>query len=134
MELANSICDIISISMKSYKYIKISSLSLLIPTISFAATGKTLKDVLESVAVYLDLALKVLMGLAVVYFVYSIIEYFISPGSTEKRKEARQYIMWSLIGFFVIISLWGIVNVLSSTFNLGSNAPAWSSMSNLFPK
>ena len=94
----------------------------------------TLKGILGVAATYMDLALKLLMGLAVVYFVYSIVQYFISPGSSEKRKEAGNYVMWSLIGFFVIVSMWGIVNVLSSTFNLGSNAPAWAEMSNLFPK
>lgn len=94
----------------------------------------TLKDILGVAAGYLDLALKVLMGLAVVYFVWSIIKYFISPGSSENRKEAGAYVMWSFVGFFVIISLWGIVNILSSTFNLGSNAPQWASMQDLFPK
>jgi hypothetical protein len=30
-----------------------------------------------------------------------------------------------VIGFFVILSIWGLVNVLSNTFNLPKNQPAW---------
>ncbi len=119
--------------MKIRNYIKVSLFTLFIPFTSFAA-GKTLKDVLGMVAGYLDIALQLLIGLAVVYFVYSIVKYFISPSSSENRKEAGSYVMWSLIGFAVIVSLWGIVNLLTSTFNLGSNAPAWSEMQSLFPR
>lgn len=120
--------------MKKYTYIKASIVSLFVPAITFAATRKTLKDILGEVVVYLDLALKVLMGLAVLYFVWTIIQYFISPSSSEKRKEAGSYVLYSVIGFFVIISFWGIVNVLTATFNLDRAAPQWSNMSNLFPQ
>lgn len=32
--------------------------------------------------------------------------------------------MWSIIGFFVILSFWGIVNIVTNTFKLDSNAPS----------
>lgn len=94
----------------------------------------TLKDLLGTAAGYLDIALQLLMGLAVVFFVWYVIQYFIRPGDAEKHKEAGQYLLWSLVGFFAILSLWGLVNIFSSTFNLNSNAPQWSAMSSLFPK
>ena len=65
-------------------------------------------------------------------FVWYVIQYFIQPN--DKRAEGAQYVMWAVIGFFVILSMWGIVNILTNTFNLGNNNPSsWSSISNLFP-
>ncbi|MBU6231068.1 MAG: hypothetical protein KGI45_02330 [Patescibacteria group bacterium] len=95
---------------------------------------QTLQDVIGLVAGYLNMILELLMGLAVVVFVWYVIKYFILKPDT-KRSEAAQYVMWSVIGFFVILSVWGIVNIMTATFNLGSNSPAsWSGVQGLFPR
>jgi hypothetical protein len=118
--------------MPSKSYLIIISV-LLLPLISFAKT-QTLASIISIIAGYLTTILALMMGLAVVFFVWYVIKYFIQSSDT-KRAEAAQYVMWSVIGFFVIFSLWGIVNILINTFNLGSNnAPSsWSTMSDLFP-
>jgi hypothetical protein len=103
------------------------------PFVAFAST-KTLNDLVGTFAVYLNDALALLMGFAIVCFVWYVIQYFIQPSETS-RTEGSKYVMWSVIGFFVIFSIWGLVNILISTFNLGQNAPgSWVSMSNLFPQ
>lgn len=109
-----------------------------IPFLAFAATNKTLKDLIVGIIGYLNDILFLLMGLAVVMFVWYIIQYFIRPNdSAEGRKQAGLYVMYSLIGFFVILSFWGIVNILRGTFGgLGNsdNAPSsWTDFSGLFP-
>jgi hypothetical protein len=117
--------------MKKHQYI-ISVAIAGFPLVVFAA-GKTLHDLISSLSSYFNDALALLMGLAVVMFVWYVIRYFIQPN--DKRAEAAQYIMWSLIGFFVIFSIWGLVNILISTFNLGGNkAPSLSDLKNLFPQ
>ena len=30
--------------------------------------------------------------------------------------------LWGLIGFFVMVSIWGLVNILTGTIQLGNNA------------
>lgn len=114
--------------MKKYSAY-ISSIFLIMPAIAFA---KTLSDVASVVITYMNQALLLLMGLSVVIFVWYIIKYFITPN--DKRTEAAAYLMWSMIGFFVILSMWGIVNVLIATFDFGTSGPgSWANMSNLFP-
>ena len=117
--------------VKKYTYI-IPGLALLIPLTAFAQNNKTLKDVIAIVAGYFNVALGLLMGLAVIMFVWYIINYFIKADAN--RAEAGQYLMWSLIGFFVILSLWGLVNILINTFDLGTGNPStWTGLKNLFP-
>lgn len=79
-------------------------------------------------------ALFLLMAVAILVFVWQVIRYFILPN--ENRKDAGLYVMYSVLGFFVIFSLWGLVNILSSTFGL-SNAThpqTWESLGQIFPR
>jgi len=98
-----------------------------------AQTSKTLKDMIALVAGYFNSILALMMGIAVIMFVWYIINYYIKADAD--KKEAGQYLMWSLIGFFVILSLWGLVNILINTFGLGTGSPgSWTSLKNLFPQ
>src|SRR3990167_8453101 len=95
---------------------------------------KNLACVINIIIGYLNQFLVLMIGLAVVIFVWYIIQYFIKPN--EDRKNASLYVMYSLIGFFVILSFWGLVNILQNTFGLKNenNQPAsWTSFKGLFP-
>lgn len=111
-----------------------SSAVILSPMVVFAAT-LTLSTLIQDIIKYLNQILFLLIALAVVVFVYYIFKYFIM--SNADRTDGAKYVMYSLIGFFVILSLWGLVNILSNTFGLGNstNAPkSWTEVTNLFPK
>lgn len=38
--------------------------------------------------------------------------------SEEKRESGRNTVIYGVIGIFVMVSIWGFVNILDSTFNL----------------
>lgn len=61
-----------------------------------------------------------LMALAVASFVYGIIQFFLNPENEEKKKAGKSYMMWGLITLFVMVSIWGLVGILSSSFIPGS--------------
>lgn len=111
----------------------LSSVFVIAPFIAFAQQ-KNLRTIIDLVIDYLNRILVLMIGVAVVMFVFYIIKYFIKADA--ERKEAGPYVMWSLIGFFVILSLWGLVNILQNTFDLKNenNQPAsWTSFQGLFP-
>lgn len=64
--------------------------------------------------------LLLLIGLA--FFLYNITQYVIRPNPL-KNNERRQYIIWGVVGLFVVISLWGLVYFVSSTLGLGNVVP-----------
>ena len=84
---------------KIYTKIIVSSLALL-PIVSFAA-GKTLKDIAALVIQYLNIGLVLIIGLAVVVFVWNVFRYFFTE---KEKKEAGMYVLYSIIGFFIIFS------------------------------
>jgi hypothetical protein len=102
----------------------------LMPLVASAET-KTLKSLIFLIIEYLNYALVLMMGLALVMFVWFVIQYFIKPDGD--RKEAGMYVMYSVIGFFVILSVWGMVNILQNTFGLQNQAPTWNTINRLFP-
>lgn len=67
----------------------------------------------------------VLFALAFTVFLYGIAKaYIFSNGDPEKVKEGHKLLLWGIIGFVVMISLWGLVNVVANTFGLyGASAP-----------
>jgi len=58
-------------------------------------------------------------------FVWNVYKYFIAGSdNAESKKEAGLYVMWSLAGFFVILSFWGLVAILTNTFKLENSIPS----------
>lgn len=57
----------------------------------------------------------VLVALAVIYIVWNVVQYFIKPNG-EDRKAAGMNILWGIVGLFIIVSIWGLVNILTNTF------------------
>ena len=58
-----------------------------------------------------------LIALAVIFIIWNIVMYFIKGSSDETaRSKAGQSILWGIVGLFVILSIWGLVNILMNTF------------------
>jgi hypothetical protein len=66
-----------------------------------------------------------LFAVAFIVFLYGVAKkYIFSRGDETAVEEGHKLILWGLIGFVVMISLWGLVNVISNTFGLdGTTAP-----------
>lgn len=64
-----------------------------------------------------------LITLATAAFIWGIIQYFLNPDNEEKRKKGKSFLLWGLIGLFVMISVWGLVGVLGNTFGINPLIP-----------
>jgi hypothetical protein len=98
-------------------------LGTLLPFVTFAA-DKDLNYVIKIVIGYLGSAVYLILALAVVMFIWNVYKYFIAGGDEANRTEAGKYVMWSVIGFFVILSIWGLVNILLNTTKLNTDVPS----------
>jgi uncharacterized membrane protein len=65
-----------------------------------------------------------LISVAVIIFLWGVVGYIKSGDSEEERKKAKDFILYGIIGLFVMISVWGLVNILSGTFPMNKNVPA----------
>jgi hypothetical protein len=60
-----------------------------------------------------------LITAALIYFIVGVIRFVIAKTGDEKG-EAKAVITRGLIGLFVILSIWGLVGIIQSTFGIGS--------------
>jgi amino acid transporter len=64
-----------------------------------------------------------ILAVAFLVFLFNIARYFILK-QDDKREEARRIALWGILAFVVIVSIWGIVNLLVSGFDFDrQNAP-----------
>jgi len=70
------------------------------------------------------------IALAVVYFIWEVFRYAVA-GDEDKKKEAKTHIIWGIVGIFVMVSVWGLVNILQGTFGTAGVAPG--NVGNLLP-
>lgn len=87
---------------------------------SFQSAGATIISIIDNVLV------PIIFALAFLIFIWGIFQYFIQGGhDEEKREKGRSLMVWGLIGFFVMVSVWGLVHLLLGTFNLQNQAPQY---------
>ena len=85
------------------------------PLLAFAQA--TLDTLVQKFVYYLNLALPILISIAVIWFVWQVIKYTIS-GDEDKKKEAKSGIIWGIVGLFIIVSVWGLVDFLANTLDI----------------
>jgi hypothetical protein len=96
--------------------------TLALPLVSFAAindikgVGQFIIDTINGVFV------PVLFSLAFIVFIWGAFNTFILGATSEDVKEkGKSLMLYGLIGFFVMLSVWGLVGILTRTADLGDN-------------
>lgn len=62
--------------------------------------------------------IRILFALAVVYFIYGIVQYVLNRSNVEEKARGRTHMMWGGIGILIMTSVFFILRILVSTFGL----------------
>lgn len=90
-----------------------------VPDTSGANTSSdNLVDLLNQINAVINAIIPFLVGIAVLVIIWGVFQYISGAGDEEKRGEARKFIMYGVIGVFLMLSIWGFVNVLANSFDL----------------
>ena len=94
-----------------------------LPFVSFAAisnisdVGSFIINTINNVIV------PVLFAVAFIVFLWGAFSAFIlGATSGEAKEKGKNLMLWGLIGFFVMVSLWGLVNILTGSVSFGNNS------------
>ena len=97
---------------------------LLVPSVALAATQITdLNGVSSEMLKIGNLVIYLLISLAIVFIIWNIVLYFIRSGEPEGRKLAGVNIVWGVVGLAIALSVWGLVNILTGTFQTNTTPP-----------
>ncbi|MFA6278475.1 MAG: hypothetical protein WCS97_00060 [Candidatus Paceibacterota bacterium] len=65
----------------------------------------------------------VLFAVAFIVFLWGAFQTFIlGANSADVKEKGKNLMLWGLIGFFVMVSVWGLVNILTGTVGFGSGS------------
>ncbi len=92
----------------------------LTPMLVFAAD---IPGVVTTIMNILNVIIPLIIAIALVVFLVGVVRYITAGGDPEKRSEARNVMIYGVIGLFVMVAVWGLVNLLVNTFNLQTSAP-----------
>ena len=59
-----------------------------------------------------------LFALAMAYFLYGLAQFFWSPDNEEIKKTSKSHMVWGLLGLFVMVAVFGIMNLILNTFQI----------------
>lgn len=59
-----------------------------------------------------------LLGVALLMFLWGGVEFLMNLNSEEGRRTGTRHMIWGIVGMFIMLSAWGILEVLVNTFNL----------------
>jgi hypothetical protein len=96
-----------------------------LPMVAFAQSVQTsggVFNILLTVQNILNAALPVLVALALLFFFWALAMFLMNSGDEAARATARQQMIWGIIVLFILVSVWGLVNVLTTTFDVEGDA------------
>ena len=96
----------------------LAAATLALPALASAAT---LLDTLALANTFLNALIGLFITLAIVVFFWGLIRYLVSVG--EEKSEGLQIMFYGVIAIFVMVSIWGIIRLLQSTFKVTSTDP-----------
>ncbi len=59
-----------------------------------------------------------LFAFAVIYFLYGLAQFLMSPDNEEIKKNSKQHMIWGIIGMFIMVAVFGIMNIIITTLGV----------------
>lgn len=88
-----------------------------IPAFIFA---QGIQELITSSYSVVDLLIPIAVGVALLAFFWGLSQFILhkSGGSETARSEGSRLMVWGIIALFVIVSIWGIIALIQSEFNI----------------
>lgn len=55
---------------------------------------------------------RLLIAIAVVYFFWGVAKFIINSDNEQAREEGKKHMIWGIIGLFIMVGVWGIIEVV----------------------
>src|SRR3990167_1724359 len=102
----------------------------LAPAFAFAQTLGNVETFVRSIGRLVDLALPIVVGIALLVFFWGIFQFISSETVDAGREEGKRKIFWGIFGMFIMISAYGLIRLILGTFGIPTpsypfNSPAY---------
>jgi uncharacterized membrane protein len=83
----------------------------------------TFEFIVNRIIELLNIGVLIFIALGIITFFWGIVIYIFRSGDEGKRKEGVNYIMYGILGIFVMVAVWGIVQIFSSMLGINVGIP-----------
>lgn len=80
------------------------------------AQPANLKAFMLKIVEFINLFIPIIFGITLLAFLWGAAQIILNKGNAEQISRGRVMLVWGIIGIFVMVSVWGFVNVIKSTF------------------
>ena len=87
---------------------------IVVPAISSAFTFQRLQEFF--IVEIVNNTIILIIALAVAYFLWGVAKYILHSDDAKAREEGKNMMIYGVIALFVMVSMWGLVNLLDTTF------------------
>jgi hypothetical protein len=72
-------------------------------------------QVKKFIEIVVDPAVQLLFAAAIVYFVWGVFTFIRKADDSSERATGANHILWSTVGLFIMVSVWGIIAMLKNS-------------------
>lgn len=101
----------------NHKTITIASL-VSVSLLPIVALAKTIPELITDASNLIDTLIPLFMAVALLVFFVGLIQYVRAGESDDKKKTARGLIIYGVVILAVMASVWGLVNILTTTLGV----------------
>ena len=101
-----------------FKKFLLTTAALLAPAFAFAQPNSDFGGIGGTVLAVMDfmngIVVPLIFALAFLFFIWGMFKYFIMSGANEEnREQGKQLMLWGVIAFVAMVSIYGLVNVVA---------------------
>ncbi len=89
-----------------------------------SAQMQPLAKLIGAIAVLVGTLVPILVTLGLAVFLWGLVRYLWGSGGKADIEGAKKLIKWGLLILFVMVSVWGIINLMQAALNVNKNAEA----------
>lgn len=66
-------------------------------------------------------AIGVLFAVAFMFFLWGMAKFIFQADDDHEREQGKKHIIWGLVGMFIMVSVYGIIAIVTNTFGIPSS-------------
>ena len=62
-----------------------------------------------------------LFALAIVFFLYGVLEFFMNQENEEKKTTGKSHMIWGVVGITIMLGVWTILSIVLNTLGISKS-------------